>query len=239
MSDQSQFEFLINNWSLFSVPVAVFVASLLGSSHCVSMCGPIAITVNNDNGYLSLYHFGRLLSYLLLGILAGYFGEAFLSSKYPIIAGLSVSIISLFFIVSGLRLVRHKSLDLVFSRKISNLLFIPFRWSLKQKPILRSLAIGMVNGLLPCGWVYIFVLGAIATKDAFYGGLLLAIFWVGTVPALSVFPYFYKRTLARFPRKINQVAGIVLILLGISVIAIHVLPGNSPISSVHHIHRLR
>jgi sulfite exporter TauE/SafE len=66
------------------------MASLLGSSHCVSMCSPIAITVNNDNGYLSLYHFGRLLSYLLLGVLAGYFGEAFISSRYPKLAGLSV-----------------------------------------------------------------------------------------------------------------------------------------------------
>lgn len=238
MSDQSQFEFLINHWSFFSIPIAVLMASLLGSSHCVSMCSPIAITVNNDNGYLSLYHFGRLLSYLLLGILAGYFGEAFLSSKYPIIAGLSVSMISFFFILSGLRLLRQKSLDLIFSRRISNLLFIPFKWSLKQRPILRSLAIGIVNGFLPCGWVYIFVLGAIATKDAFYGGLLLAIFWFGTVPALTLFPFFYKKTLARFPKKINQAAGIVLILLGISVIAIHILPGNSLIGNIHHIHRL-
>lgn len=238
MSDQSQFELLIRHWPFISIPIAVLMASLFGSSHCISMCGPIAITVNNDNGYLSLYHFGRLLSYLLLGILAGYFGEAFLSSKYPIIAGLSVSMISFFFILSGLRLVRQKSLDLIFSRKISNLLFIPFKWSLKQKPILRSFAIGIVNGFLPCGWVYIFVLGAIATKDTFYGGLLLAIFWVGTVPALTVFPFFYKKTLARFPKKINQVAGIVLILLGISVIAIHILPVNSPLSNIHHIHRL-
>jgi sulfite exporter TauE/SafE len=238
LSDQGQFEFLISHWSFFSIPVAVFMASLLGSSHCVSMCGPIAITVHNDNGYLSLYHFGRLLSYLLLGILAGYFGEAFLSSKYPIIAGLSVSIISFFLIFAGLRLIRQKPLDLIFSRKVSNLLSIPFRWSLRQKPMLKSLAIGIVNGFLPCGWVYIFVLGAIATKDSFYGGLLLAIFWVGTVPALTVFPFFYKKTLARFPRKINQVAGIVLILLGISVMAIHILQGNSPISNIHHIHRL-
>lgn len=236
MSDQSQFEFLIHHWSFFSIPVAVFMASLLGSSHCVSMCSPIAITVNNDNGYLSLYHFGRLLSYLSLGILAGYLGEAFLSSNYPIIAGVSVSMISFFLILSGLRLIRQRSLDLKFSRKISNLLFIPFRWSFKQRPILRSFTIGIVNGFLPCGWVYIFVLGAIATKDALYGGLVLAIFWLGTVPALTVFPFFYKKTLARFPKKINQLAGIVLILLGISVIAIHVLPGNSPTNIVHHIH---
>jgi sulfite exporter TauE/SafE len=202
------------------------------------MCSPIAITVNNDNGYLSLYHLGRLVSYLLLGVLAGYFGEAFLSSRYPIIAGLSVSMVSLFFILSGLRLLRQKPLDLVFSRKISNLLVIPFKWSLRQKPILKSFAIGIVNGFLPCGWLYIFVLGAVATKDAFYGGFLLAIFWLGTVPALTVFPFFYKKTLARFPKKINQLAGIVLILLGISVIAIHILPENSPTNSIHHIHRL-
>lgn len=202
------------------------------------MCSPIAITVNKDNGHLSLYHLGRLLSYLSLGVLAGYLGEAFLSSKYPIITGVSVSIISFFLILSGLRLIRHKSPDVKFSRKISNLLFIPFRWALKQRPVLRSFAIGIVNGFLPCGWLYIFVLGAIATKDALRGGLVLAIFWLGTVPALTVFPFFYKKALARFPEKINQVAGIVLILLGICVIAIHILPGNSPANGLHHIHRL-
>lgn len=238
MSDQSQFELLVNHWPMISIPIAVFVASLLGSSHCVSMCSPIAITVNNDKGYLSLYHFGRLLSYLLLGVLAGYFGEAFLSSRYPIIASLSVSIISFFFILSGLRLLRQKPLDLSVSRKISSLLFIPFKWSLRQKPILKSVAIGIVNGFLPCGWLYIFVLGAVATKEALYGALLLAMFWLGTVPALTVFPFAYKKTFNRFPKKINQLAGVVLILLGLAGIAIHVLPVNTPTDKIHHMHLL-
>jgi sulfite exporter TauE/SafE len=202
------------------------------------MCSPIAITVNNDNGYLSLYHLGRLVSYLSLGVLAGYFGEAFLSSRYPIIAGLSVSMISFFLIVSGFRLIRQRPLDLGFSRKISSLLFIPFKWSLRQKPILKSFAIGIVNGFLPCGWLYIFVLGAVTTKDTLYGALLLAIFWLGTVPALTVFPFAYKKTFTRFPKKISQLAGVVLILLGLAGIAIHVLPVNAPTDKIHHMHLL-
>ena len=86
MSDLSQFEELIRQWSFLSVPIAVFVASILGSTHCVTMCGPIAITVNNSSGYMSLYHIGRLIGYLTLGILAGFIGEAFLSNNFSIIS---------------------------------------------------------------------------------------------------------------------------------------------------------
>ncbi|MGB3364863.1 MAG: sulfite exporter TauE/SafE family protein, partial [Thermodesulfobacteriota bacterium] len=106
MSDLSQFEELIRNWSFLSIPLAVFVASILGSTHCVTMCGPIAITVNNSSGYMSLYHVGRLISYLILGALAGLLGEAFLSNNTSLISTISITLISIFFIYTGYRLVR-------------------------------------------------------------------------------------------------------------------------------------
>ena len=96
MSDPGQFNELISQWSFLSVPLGVFIASLLGSSHCVTMCGPIAVTVNNNFGHMSLYHIGRLLSYLTLGALAGLIGETFLSTNYPFITTVSAIMISAF-----------------------------------------------------------------------------------------------------------------------------------------------
>ncbi|MBI2487481.1 MAG: sulfite exporter TauE/SafE family protein [Deltaproteobacteria bacterium] len=202
----------------------------------MSMCGPIAITVNNNNGYLGFYHLGRLLSYLFLGAIAGYFGEKLLASKYQVVSIASAILISIFLILSGYKLIRQKTLDLSFSKKLTSFLFIPAKWARTQNPAVKSLTIGIVNGFLPCGWLYVFVLGSIATKDALYGAILLAIFWLGTIPALTVFAIFYKKFFYRFPSKLNQIAGIILVIVGLANITLLIVNRLMPaIHSAHHI----
>ena len=239
MSDPSPFDLILKDWSYLSIPLGVFVASILGSTHCASMCGPIAITVNNSGGYMPLYHIGRLLSYLMLGALAGLLGEAFLSGNFGIISTASVILISVFFIYTGYRLIRGKPLDLIPSRLISSLLSKPAKWSFAQGKALRSLTIGIVNGFLPCGWVYIFVVGAVATKSPLYGAAILFIFWIGTVPMLSALPFVYKKTIGRGSRKLVVAAGIVLILVGIANVAIHVVPGGHSNHAPGHSHGMK
>jgi len=237
LSDLSQFEELIRNWSFLSIPLAVFVASILGSTHCVTMCGPIAITVNNSSGYMSLYHVGRLISYLILGALAGLLGEAFLSNNTSLISTISITLISIFFIYTGYRLVRGKPLEFLPSKTIASLISKPAKWSLSQSRPVKSLTLGIVNGFLPCGWVYIFVIGAVATKNPLYSAGILFIFWLGTVPALSAFPYIYKKTFKRAPRKLATVAGVILIIVGLVNITLHLLPGEN--THKHHVHTMQ
>jgi len=235
LSDLSHFNHLIGQWSYLPIPVGVFIASILGSSHCAAMCGPIAITTNNNNGGLGLYHFGRLLSYLLLGALAGYFGEKLLSSKYQVVSIASAILISAFLILSGYRLIRQRALDMFFFKKLTPFLFIPAKWARTQNPAIGSFTVGILNGFLPCGWLYVFVLGSIATKDPIYGALLLATFWLGTVPALTIFAIFYKKFFNRLPKKINRFAGIILVIIGIaniaSLVVTHLMPNTH---SMHH-----
>lgn len=234
MSDLSQFEELIRQWSFLSIPLAVFVASILGSTHCITMCGPIAITVNNSSGYISLYHIGRLLSYLTLGLLAGLIGETFLSNNFSIVSTISIILISAFFIYTGYKLVRGKPLEFLPSKTISSIISRPAKWSLNQSKPLRSLTLGIVNGFLPCGWVYIFVIGAVATKSPLYSAGILFIFWLGTVPALSAFPYLYRRVFKNAPRKLSIAAGVILIVVGLANISLHLLPNNH--NHNHHVH---
>jgi uncharacterized protein len=203
------------------------------------MCGPIAITVNNSGGYMSLYHFGRLLSYLALGALAGLLGEAFLSNNYGVVTTVSVILISAFFIYTGYRLIRGKPLDIIPSRFITAMLSQPARWSLTQGRALRSLTIGIVNGFLPCGWVYIFVIGAVAVKNPLYGAGILLIFWLGTVPILSALPFVYKKTVGRGSRRLTMAAGIVLILVGLANVVVHTLPSGHSGHSTQHTHSKR
>lgn len=235
MSDLSHFNHLIGQWSSLPIPVGVFIASILGSSHCAAMCGPIAITTNNNNGGLDFYHFGRLLSYLLLGALAGYFGEKLLSSKYQIVSIASAILISAFLIFSGYRLIKQRALDPFFFKKLAFFLFIPAKWARTQNPAIRSFTVGILNGFLPCGWLYVFVLGSIATKDPIYGAVLLAMFWLGTVPALTIFAIFYKKFFNRLPKKLNRLAGAILVIIGIANIAFLVMTHLMQTThSMHH-----
>ncbi len=221
------------------MPLGVFIASLLGSSHCVTMCGPIAVTVNNNFGYMSLYHIGRLLSYLTLGMLAGLVGEAFLSTNYPVISTVSMILISAFLIYTGYKLVRGNALEFIPAKLISSLLRLPAKWSLTQSKPVASLTLGIVNGFIPCGWVYIFVIGSVATKSPLYGAVILFIFWVGTVPALSAFPYLFKKGLGRAPRKLGVIAGIILILVGLLNFSVHMIPSQDMNHARHHMHHSR
>jgi len=197
------------------------------------MCGPIAIAVNNSTGYLTLYHFGRLLSYLSLGALAGYTGETLLSSRYQVVSVASAVLISIFLVVSGYKLIRQEALDLSFSKKLTPLLFIPAKWARAQNQAIKSLTVGMVNGFLPCGWLYIFVLGSVATKSPLYGAMLLAIFWLGTVPALSFFAVFYKKFFSRFPSRLNQIAGVILVMVGLVNVALLLFKVMPTVHSMH------
>lgn len=237
MSDLSQFEEVIRQWSFLSIPLAVFVASILGSTHCVTMCGPIAITVNNASGYMTLYHIGRLISYLILGMLAGLLGETFLSANFPIVSTISIGLISVFFIYTGYKLIMGKPLEFLPTKTIASLISQPAKWSLSQKMPVKSLTLGVINGFLPCGWVYMFVIGAVATKSPLYSAVILFIFWLGTVPALSAFPYIYKKTFKKSPRKLATLAGVILIIIGLANITFHLFPTEK--THRHHVQMIR
>lgn len=226
MSDPAQFNELIAGWSFLSVPLGVFIASLLGSTHCASMCGPVAAMVHGRNGYLPLYHAGRLVSYLTLGALAGLLGETFLSRSLPVVSTVSLAAVSLFLVYAGWRLVRGKSLDVIPGRLVSSVLRYPARWSLTRRKPVASLAMGIVNGFVPCGWVYIFVIGAAAAKSLLYGAALLFVFWLGTLPALTALPLVYKKGVSMVPVKAGVVAGIILIAVGLFNFAAHVVPSE-------------
>ena len=125
-----------------------------------------------------------------------------------------------------------KPLEFLPSKTIAYLMSKPAKWSLSQSRVVKSLTIGIVNGFLPCGWVYIFVIGAVATKSPLYSAVILFIFWLGTVPALSALPYIYKKTLNRAPKKLAIAAGILLIVVGLANITLHLVPNHK-----HHNHQ--
>lgn len=177
--------------------VSVIVASLLGSLHCLGMCGGLvavyAARRQADRRVSWLphltYHGGRLVSYVTLGAIVGSLGAVVdlagtmvnLAHAAAWIAGALMVLIGgvLLLQLSGWQMSRFPFLARVTrwqSRLIQRLKGRP--------PVVRAGALGVLSALLPCGWLYAFVVTAAATASPLQGGLLMLAFWLGTVPAL-------------------------------------------------------
>ncbi len=192
---------------MFAWLSAVFLASLLGSFHCVCMCGPIAIWSSGSTASatqrkipaiarITGYHLGRLLTYTVLGVIAGLAGSAFgqIGSLFGIQAS-AARLVGVLMIVMGIGrviwLVRGTTSwkpSFIGLAKISNSIastVASIRPHVLKLPLsLRSVATGALTVLLPCGWLYLFVLVAAGGGSVRAAILLMFAFWLGTVPAL-------------------------------------------------------
>lgn len=186
--------------------LTALTTGLVGSLHCVGMCGPLAMALPVGRLPLSqrpfgvgTYHLARLLAYATLGASLGLIGQGLLLAglQRPLSAGAGLFLLAWTFWGRG------RSGSLVSAK--------PTRWvvgpigRLLQRPSWRSFAtLGFLNGLLPCGFVYVALAGAIATGNAADSAVYMAVFGAGTVPALllvrsvpSLFPVGVRRHFTR------------------------------------------
>ncbi|GAB5403081.1 MAG: sulfite exporter TauE/SafE family protein [Aureliella sp.] len=212
---------------------AVVTASLLGSMHCVGMCGPLAIWASGAGQQTprrqlvtaaGLYHLGRLLTYALAGLIAGAVGQladfggqalgiqlfaARLAGGMMIAAGV-VKLWQMWRLRSG----KGAKQTNVKQTSISGLL-VRLRPYVMRLPIAaRGLATGLLTALLPCGWLYLFALVAAGTGSVTIGPLVMAAFWVGTVPALVGLVAGSAFLATRFRTVVPVVAAVLLIVGG-------------------------
>ena len=185
---------------------AVFLASLLGSLHCVGMCGPFALlagghrtgqgeTRSRGAWYPAIfYNLGRLVTYACVGILFGTAGMAVnkLSGDY----GSSISlwqqtatwIAGLLMIGVGMvgvaRFWGLKTRLPNIVRPLQKVLQALFQRTKNLSKIKRALVIGMLTSLMPGGWLYTFAITAAGTGSPLHGMLVMVVFWLGSVPVL-------------------------------------------------------
>jgi sulfite exporter TauE/SafE len=170
--------------SLFVFLISVFVASLAGSFHCVGMCGGLMVaTTQPQSRYM--YHLGRGISYLILGFVAGLLGEKFYSSGVSTV----IKNVATFFIVAillstGWQMFRRPGAPSWIGQKIAWISHKLFPVALKLPSRFQSFGVGIMTGALPCGWLYSFILLALAAQSLWRGGAILTVFWLGTIPAL-------------------------------------------------------
>lgn len=203
-----------------TIPFAVFGASLLGSTHCIAMCGGLALSRSQTAKDQCLYHLGRLSGYVSLGALAGEFGQrVFSPSMTAAMAWISSALMGFLFLALAIR---------TWSGKAPHFSIMPTAWFVRLGRKRGSYGTGLLTAALPCGWLQTFVLSAIATQSAWQGAAVLFAFWLGTLPALAGVPILTKRLLGPFALRTPRLAAILLLFAGLLSFGIRVvhLPGG-------------
>jgi len=163
-----------------------FFLGLLGSLHCAAMCGPLLLALPVASGRAgdfiagrAIYQLGRITTYAVLGVIAGLVGRSLLLAGFQrwLSLGLGVAILLGFFLSRKVA-VAAPVVRLV--ARLKNLM----AGQLRQRGF-RSLALlGMLNGLLPCGLVYVALAGAVARGNLLAGMLYMTVFGFGTLPMM-------------------------------------------------------
>ena len=201
--------------------LAAFAIGLFGSLHCIGMCGPIAIALpvpNTSNvSFLTgrlLYNIGRVLTYSFLGAIFGLLGSRFVVAGFQqgisIILGIIILIVVLMPSRYKVKVTQHPII-----LKISSPLKESIGVLFKKGTFSSMFLIGILNGFLPCGLVYVALAGAIASGDAVSGAAVMVLFGLGTIPAMFAATVFGKYINLGLRRKLNKLIPYFAIVLAI------------------------
>lgn len=207
---------------LLLVPISVFVGGLIGSPHCMMMCGPIVLNFANDRKRLVAYQLGRMIGYTTAGAVVGALGNEILSGLNTCwVSTFSIFFIAILLIVNGYRAFLGRPLHLPmpkFLSKLSSRLWLHIRTSKLPKFFSSALA-GLFTVFLPCGHLYGFLLGAVATGSAGRGAAFMFAFWLGSTPLLSVSGTVLQKILQTKMINGQRLAGALLVLAGVISVA--------------------
>ncbi|WP_040278122.1 sulfite exporter TauE/SafE family protein [Psychroserpens damuponensis] len=194
---------------------------LLGSFHCVGMCGPIAfmLPVDRSNSLKKIlqifsYHFGRLLAYFIIGFVFGLVGKSLylfgIQQQLSIVIGILMIVVVLIPVKTFNKYNLSKPLYRLISVVKSKL-----GKALKKKTADTFLTIGFLNGFLPCGLVYMAVFASLTMQNAAYGGLYMILFGLGTIPLMTTAIYLGKFLNSTIKQRIQKAIPVFVVIIGL------------------------
>jgi len=224
-------------------------ASFVGSLHCAGMCGPLVVFAGAGERpsvpALAAYHGARIAGYVLLGVLAGSLGAALdlgaesmgLGRVATVLAGGTMVLIGLGGLLGAFRRARvgrdggerragrrgllqglgerFKALERRISARVMPLMGRATRLS----PLSRSLWIGGLTALLPCGWLFAFLVVAAGTGSPWSGALVMVMLGLGSVPVLLGIGVGSGSLLAPLARRSRGVVAALLLALGVLTVS--------------------
>lgn len=192
---------------------------LFGSVHCAVMCGPLLLAINGQMG-LSwevvfnrlLYQIGRILTYGIMGLFLGILGSMAVVQGWQrglsIVVGIGLVIIGMFYVfgqnTQALTRFQTKAVQ-PFARYMGRWLYRPG----------GSFVAGTLNGILPCGMVYMALASAMNADSLTNSFLFMVLFGLGTLPLLFVFSFAGSFSKPIFKRGFNRIIPFLYLILGI------------------------
>ncbi len=213
---------------MMAMAISVFLASLLGSLHCAGMCGAfLAVAIHAPGEQVTArwrpqaaYHVGRLITYASLGVASGAAGALIdLGSTLTGIGPIAMSIAGATMILFGLMtLLRVLGVSVPRFRPpafMQSMLINGHQFSLRFGTTVRASLIGLFTTLVPCGWLYAFAIVAASTSSPIRGGLVMIVFWAGTLPMLVALGTGIRSLLGALGKHMPLITSLTVIAAGI------------------------
>ena len=201
--------------------LSAVILGLMGSLHCVGMCGPIAfmLPVDQTNNYkkfgqIFIYHFGRLMAYGIIGLVFGFLGKGLSIFGAQQKLSIAIGIIMILVVLIPYKIFNKYNLSKPIYKVISKVKN-QLGKELKKKSPDTFLTIGFLNGFLPCGLVYMALFGAIAMGNALQGSLYMMLFGLGTVPLMTTAIYFSGLLKGGIRQKVQRVIPVFVVVIGL------------------------
>jgi sulfite exporter TauE/SafE len=217
---------------MIALCVAVLAFSFAGSAHCAGMCGAFvafAIGVGDPavkishTALLALYQFGRLVTYMLLGVAAGALGSGLdltgrhlgIGQTAAVAAG---SLMVGFGMITLLRIYGFRIKGLATPKLLTSVITACHGRAMRYSPPVRALATGLLTTLLPCGFLWAGVIIAAGTGHALFGAAVMATFWLGTLPVMSLVGVGIRALSAPLAAKLPAVTASAIVIVGLYTI---------------------
>jgi sulfite exporter TauE/SafE len=201
--------------------LSAVILGLMGSLHCVGMCGPIAfmLPVDQTNNYkkfgqIFIYHFGRLMAYGIIGLVFGFLGKGLSIFGAQQKLSIAIGVIMILVVLIPYKIFNKYNLSKPIYKVISKVKN-QLGKELKKKSPDTFLTIGFLNGFLPCGLVYMALFGAIAMGNALQGSLYMMLFGLGTVPLMTTAIYFSGLLKGGIRQKVQRVIPVFVVVIGL------------------------
>jgi sulfite exporter TauE/SafE len=196
------------------------ILGLAGSFHCIGMCGPIAFVLPLDRSSKSkiiyqtfLYHFGRLISYSIIGFLFGFIGKGLYLAGFQQRLSILMGIIMIAIVLFPVTIFEKNNLTKSLYKLIGNLKQ-KLGIYLNKKSNKALFSIGFFNGFLPCGLVYMALIGSISTGNVLQGSLYMALFGLGTIPMMTAAIFLGNFVNLSIRKKIQKVIPVIVVIIG-------------------------
>ncbi len=200
---------------------SAIIFGLLGSFHCIGMCGPIAfmLPVDRSNSIRKViqiitYHIGRMLAYAIIGLTFGLVGKSLYIFGLQQQLSIGIGILMIVVVLIPAQLFNKYNFSKPIYKLISKVKSALGK-ALKKKTNDTFLTIGFLNGFLPCGLVYMAVFASLATGSALQSSLYMILFGLGTVPLMTSAIYLGKFLNTTIKQRITKAIPVFIVIIGL------------------------